>query len=89
MNLVLNARDAMDGRGTLTSPTENLAVAEDQPDNLPGVRMPPGRYVRLSVSDYRSRHGPRDPGARLRAVLHDQAARARAAASAWRRSTAS
>jgi nitrogen-specific signal transduction histidine kinase/CheY-like chemotaxis protein len=51
VNLVLNARDAMDGRGSLTISTENLVVGEDQPDNLPGVRMPPGRYVRLSVSD--------------------------------------
>jgi CheY-like chemotaxis protein len=55
VNLVLNARDAMDGRGSLTISTENLVVGEDQPDNLPGVRMPAGRYVRLSVSD--SGHG--------------------------------
>jgi signal transduction histidine kinase len=51
VNLVLNARDAMDGRGTLRLGTETLVVADEQPDNLPGVIMPPGSYVRLTVSD--------------------------------------
>jgi signal transduction histidine kinase len=51
VNLVLNARDAMDGSGTLRLGTEIVTLADDQPDNLPGVRMPPGAYVRLTVSD--------------------------------------
>jgi CheY-like chemotaxis protein len=63
VNLVLNARDAMEGRGTLRIGTETLTVGEDQPDNLPGVRMPPGRYVRLTVSD--SGHGM-DPATQAR-----------------------
>jgi len=51
VNLVLNARDAMNGRGTLRIVTEGLAVGDLQPDALPGVRMLHGRYVRLTVSD--------------------------------------
>jgi signal transduction histidine kinase len=51
VNLVLNARDAMDGNGTFRLGTEIVTLADEQPDNLPGVRMPPGSYVRLTVSD--------------------------------------
>ncbi|HKT60845.1 MAG TPA: ATP-binding protein [Gemmatimonadales bacterium] len=51
VNLVLNARDAMGGSGTLRLTTETLLVDDVEPDNLRGVRMPPGSYVRLSVSD--------------------------------------
>jgi signal transduction histidine kinase/CheY-like chemotaxis protein len=51
VNLVLNARDAMAGRGSLRVGIEHLLVGEVQPDSLPGVRMPPGRFVRLSVGD--------------------------------------
>jgi signal transduction histidine kinase len=51
VNLVLNARDAMDGDGTLRLATETVLVADPQPDTLPGVHMPPGSYVRLTVSD--------------------------------------
>jgi signal transduction histidine kinase len=51
VNLVLNARDAMNGSGTLRLATETVVVDDEQPDNLPGVRMPPGAYVRLTLSD--------------------------------------
>jgi len=51
VNLVLNARDAMSGGGTLRLTTETLVVDDQQPDSLPGVRMSPGSYVRLTVSD--------------------------------------
>ncbi|HET9040118.1 MAG TPA: ATP-binding protein [Gemmatimonadales bacterium] len=51
VNLVLNARDAMDGHGTLTVTTETAVRPEDQRAHWPGVRMPPGRYARLTVTD--------------------------------------
>jgi signal transduction histidine kinase len=51
VNLVLNARDAMDGKGTFRITTENVTVGEVQPENVPAVRMPTGQYVRLTLSD--------------------------------------
>jgi two-component system, cell cycle sensor histidine kinase and response regulator CckA len=51
VNLVLNARDAMNGQGTLTVSTEIVTVGEAQRSHGPGVRMPAGRYARLTVSD--------------------------------------
>jgi CheY-like chemotaxis protein len=51
VNLVLNARDAMAGQGMLTVTTEHVAIAEAQRQPSLGVRMPPGRYARLTVSD--------------------------------------
>ncbi|HVZ32806.1 MAG TPA: ATP-binding protein, partial [Polyangiaceae bacterium] len=48
MNLVLNARDAMNERGTLTISTENVTLAGPQCEAL-GVT--PGPYVLLSVGD--------------------------------------
>ncbi len=51
VNLVLNARDAMGGRGTLTVTTESVGIDEARREHPPGVRMPPGRYARLTVSD--------------------------------------
>ena len=44
LNLAVNARDAMGGSGTLT-----VAVAEETAER--SGRLPPGRYVRIAVTD--------------------------------------
>lgn len=50
LNLILNARDAMNGKGVLTIETENVSVdGELAAPELDDAT--PGRYVRLSVSD--------------------------------------
>lgn len=49
LNLALNARDAMPGGGYLTIETANVAVDEEHA--LPEDDLPPGDYVRVSVSD--------------------------------------
>ena len=49
LNLALNARDAMDGRGKLTIETHNSVLDEGYCSINPGAR--PGKYVQLSVSD--------------------------------------
>lgn len=49
MNLVVNARDAMDNRGLLTISTDR--VIQEQPVQGVGTTIPPGAYVRLSVVD--------------------------------------
>jgi signal transduction histidine kinase len=51
VNLVLNARDAMAGQGTLTVTTETFVLGEGQRAHGLSVRMPAGRYARLTVSD--------------------------------------
>jgi signal transduction histidine kinase len=51
VNLVLNARDAMAGRGTLTVTTETFVLAESQRAHGLSVRMPAGRYARITISD--------------------------------------
>ncbi len=49
MNLAINARDAMPEGGTLTIETANVEVDKD---SVPmDLAMPPGRYVRLSITD--------------------------------------
>ncbi len=48
-NLIVNARDAMAGGGTILIETENLTVGS-QERNLP-FSVVPGKYVRLSVTD--------------------------------------
>lgn len=50
LNLILNARDAMEGRGTLKVETANLQVDAAGLD-IQQDTLPPGRYVVLSVSD--------------------------------------
>jgi PAS domain S-box-containing protein len=47
VNLAVNSRDAMPNGGTLTIDTANVTLGTDQP----GDGLPPGRYVRLRVSD--------------------------------------
>jgi PAS domain S-box-containing protein len=49
MNLCLNARDAMEGRGTLTIETENVSIDHDYCEDH--VWATPGRYVLLSITD--------------------------------------
>jgi signal transduction histidine kinase len=49
LNLALNARDAMAGRGKLTIETANLHVEDDDASAHPGVG--PGDYVAVLVSD--------------------------------------
>ena len=49
LNLVLNARDAMNGRGQLTIETRNAVLDEAYCAHNPGAK--PGEYVQLAVSD--------------------------------------
>lgn len=50
LNLVLNAKDAMNGTGRLTIETTNVHVHEDYlPETDEGI--PPGEYAMLAVSD--------------------------------------
>jgi len=49
MNLVVNARDAMDTGGKITVETRNFTLHQNDPRPLATVT--PGEYVRLSVSD--------------------------------------
>jgi signal transduction histidine kinase len=51
VNLVLNARDAMAGSGTLVLATETAVIDESPRPHSVSARMPPGRYARLTVSD--------------------------------------
>jgi PAS domain S-box-containing protein len=49
LNLVLNARDAMDGAGKLSIVASNASLDEHDARRLPGAS--PGEYVMLAVSD--------------------------------------
>lgn len=49
LNLCINARDAMPGRGKLVVETDNVILDEHYTTNHPGLT--PGNYVVLSVSD--------------------------------------
>jgi len=48
LNLAINARDAMSVGGQLTISTSNLSLGELEAG---GIDLPPGDYIRLSVSD--------------------------------------
>ncbi|MFL6671715.1 MAG: CHASE domain-containing protein [Massilia sp.] len=49
LNLVINARDAMEGKGRVTIALDNLALPAGGP--LPDPEMQPGQYVLVAVSD--------------------------------------
>ena len=49
MNLVLNSRDAMPGGGRIVISTENAVIGHE--DRRLPPELPPGSYVRLTVSD--------------------------------------
>ncbi len=49
INLAVNARDAMPGRGNLTFETENVTL--DNPVATEHVHIKPGNYILLTVSD--------------------------------------
>ncbi|WP_412553957.1 transporter substrate-binding domain-containing protein [Shimia sp. MIT1388] len=50
LNLLLNARDAMDGKGNLTIETANIRIEDAYADDRQEI-IPAGRYVMLAVSD--------------------------------------
>ncbi len=49
LNLAINARDAMDGHGTLTISVENADIDQARADKHPGLAV--GQYVSVAVSD--------------------------------------
>ena len=49
INLAVNARDAMQGGGTLTIATGSQVF--DTPTQLGAEQVPPGRYIRIEVAD--------------------------------------
>lgn len=49
LNLAINARDAMSGQGTLTIEISNISL--DAPLPLARRQLPPGDYIKLTVSD--------------------------------------
>jgi CheY-like chemotaxis protein len=51
LNLAINARDAMGGRGKLVIEAANLRVGLDYVDEHPDESLSPGRYVGVSVTD--------------------------------------
>lgn len=51
LNLGINARDAMDGKGKLIIEAVNSRVTHDYLDDRPEEEIVPGRYVTISVTD--------------------------------------
>jgi signal transduction histidine kinase/ActR/RegA family two-component response regulator len=51
LNLCLNARDAMPNGGVLTITTDHETIADAGPAAAPPRDLPPGDYVRVTVSD--------------------------------------
>lgn len=51
VNLVLNARDAIDGTGRVGIETDIVTLDGSYTLRHPGVAIPPGRYAMLAVSD--------------------------------------
>ncbi|WP_158598048.1 CHASE domain-containing protein [Noviherbaspirillum saxi] len=49
LNLVINARDAMNGRGTLTIEVDHVEMGNDDVEPFPDLL--PGHYVLLAISD--------------------------------------
>ena len=72
LNLAVNARDAMPNGGTLTVETAR-ALIQAHDVNVP-FDLKAGRLFRHLRQRYRHWHVAGSPGARFRAVLHDQAA---------------
>jgi len=48
-NLIVNARDAIEGVGKITIETENIVLSDKRSEGYPEVT--PGNYVQLSISD--------------------------------------
>jgi two-component system cell cycle sensor histidine kinase/response regulator CckA len=51
VNLMLNARDALAGRGRVTIGTRAIALEDGYADQHDGIGIPRGEYVQLTVSD--------------------------------------
>src|SRR6185295_17572684 len=51
LNLAINARDAMPGKGTLTLETRKVELTDHYVAMRPGISITPGAYTALLVSD--------------------------------------
>ncbi len=51
LNLAINARDAMNGRGELSITTGAVTLDQGYAQRYPSIHVPPGRYVRVTISD--------------------------------------